>query len=111
MTELRLLLSTVDDEAQARRLARLWVESRRAACVTILPGANSVYRYEGKVHEDAELVLLIKTAVLSEDELDRRIAGFAADHPYDEPEFIAFRPDAGAAGYLRWCREQVEPEA
>lgn len=109
MPDVRVLLSTVADEEQARRLARLWVESRRAACVTVLPGATSIYRYEGRIHEDSELLLLIKTAAADQAELERLIESFAADHPYDEPEFLALEPAAGAVGYLRWCREQVDP--
>lgn len=102
-----VILSTVDDESKARALARLWVESRRAACVTVLPGTTSVYRWKGEVCEEGECLLLIKTAFATSAARDRLIAGFAGDHPYDEPEFVVLDPSGGAAGYLAWVKEQV----
>ncbi|MFQ5505572.1 MAG: divalent-cation tolerance protein CutA [Planctomycetota bacterium] len=105
--QVRLLLSTVPGQ-RADELARLWVESRRAACVSVLPGARSVYRWKGELVADEEAVLLIKTAFDSAAEGRRLLESLADDHPYEEPEFLVFEPDAGAAGYLTWVLENVD---
>ncbi len=97
-----LVLSTVGSEAKARELGMRWVESGRAACVTRLPGATSAYRWKGQVNEDQEVLLLIKTSWASEEEGKALLASFAADHPYEEPELLAFCVDQGSPGYLAW---------
>jgi periplasmic divalent cation tolerance protein len=97
-----LVLSTVGTNEEARKLAKIWVESGRAACVTRIPGAESLYRYKGKISEDAEVLLLIKTSWRTEDEGKELFESFIKDHPYEEPELIAFRVDKGSPGYLEW---------
>ncbi|HHI78507.1 MAG TPA: divalent-cation tolerance protein CutA [Planctomycetes bacterium] len=97
-----LILSTVGSEEEARSLACRWVESGRAACVTRLPGAGSTYRWKGEVREDSEVLLLVKTSWASEEEGRALLASLAADHPYEEPELIAFAVDEGSPGYLAW---------
>lgn len=106
-TKVRVILSTVESEEQARALARAWVHSRRAACVTVLPGARSTYRWKGKVSEESECVLLIKTVAATDQERADLIRSLAADHPYDEPEFLVLDPSGGAEGYLSWVEEQT----
>jgi len=107
---LGLILSTVTADA-AERLARIWVESRRAACVSALPGATSVYHWKGEIVEDTETVLLIKSAWDSPEQLAELLSSFAADHPYDEPEFLVFEPDEAAEGYAKWVVANVRPQA
>lgn len=97
-----LILSTVGSEEQAERLSRLWVESHRAACVTRLPGARSVYAWEGEIQEEGEVLLLVKTSALDESELQALLQSLAADHPYDEPELLVFAADGGTEGYMDW---------
>ncbi|MEZ5989804.1 MAG: divalent-cation tolerance protein CutA [Planctomycetota bacterium] len=98
----RIVLTTVGSEEEAGRLARLWVGSRRATCVTRLPGAVSLYPWQGKVEEATEVLLLVKAAVEDDADLEALLASLAADHPYDEPELLVLRPEAGSAGYLDW---------
>ena len=102
-----VILSTIDSEEKARDLARTWVTTQRAACVTALPGAHSTYRWKGELCAESEVVLLIKTAFATAEERDTLLAGFAADHPYEEPEVLVLDPSAGAPGYLAWVLSHV----
>lgn len=90
---------------RARDIAEALVERRLAACVNIVAGVSSVYRWEGDVTRDDESLLVVKTTRAAvpaiEDEL-RRI------HPYDAFELIALDVTAGAAPYLNWIGESVD---
>ena len=97
-----LVLSTVGSEEEARGLAQRWVESGRAACVSWLPGAQSIYRWKGEISEEVEVLLLIKTSWASVEEGEALLASFREDHPYEEPELMAFEVDEGSPGYLSW---------
>ena len=100
----RLVLSTAPDAEVARRLARLLVEARLAACVNLLPGATSVYRWHGALQEEAEVLLICKTTVERLAELEERLL---AEHPYDTPEFVVIAPDSVSPAYLAWLRSSV----
>jgi len=102
--DLLLVLTTVADEADATRLAHEAVELGLAACVTRLPGARSVYRFEGKLHDDVELLLLIKTRRARYAALE---AWLSDAHPYDVPEILALPASDVAAPYARWLLEQT----
>ncbi len=100
--EVLLVLSTFPDAATARRIARQLVEAKCAACVNILPALESIYRWEGKVEEAKETLVLIKTTT------DRFAAlqdSLRQLHPYDVPEIIALPVDRGLPEYLRWVGE------
>jgi len=94
-----LTLCTCPDDATAQRLAEALVAERLAACVNILPGATSVYTWEGRTERDAELLLLIKTTASRFDDLQRRLVEL---HPYDVPEIIATPISHGLPAYLDW---------
>ena len=94
-----VVLCTAPDQETATRLARAWVEGRLAACVNVIDGIISVYRWEGAVQEDREVLLVAKTDAAH---LDQLIANIEADHPYDCPEAIALPIAAGAEPYLEW---------
>jgi len=94
-----LSLCTCPDQPSAERLAEALVAEGLAACVNILPGAISVYTWEGRTERDTELVLLIKTTAARFDELQRRIVAL---HPYDVPEVIATPISHGLPAYLDW---------
>jgi len=94
-----LVLNTCPDQATAERLAEALVERGLAACVNIVPGVQSVYRWQGQVEKAGELLLLIKA----------RTEAFAAVrdciielHPYELPEVIAVTIDQGLKTYLEW---------
>ncbi len=95
----RLLLSACPDAASAERIATALVEERLAACVTALPGARSVYRWQGAVEHADECVLLIKALADDYPALERRLLAL---HPYDVPELLALPVLAGNPAYLVW---------
>jgi len=100
----RLLLTTCPDEAVAGRIARALVERRLAACVTRVPGAVSVYRWQGRVEEDREVQLLVKTGA---ERLEAVIAAIRELHPDEEPECIAVDVTGGSRGYLEWIEANI----
>lgn len=95
----RLVLTTCPDEAAARRIARGLVEEGLAACVNILPGVRSVYRWRGELESAAELLLVIKTRTTHYTRLEEAIRAL---HPYELPEVLSVPIDTGAASYLAW---------
>ena len=95
----RLLVSACPDAESAERIATVLVEERLAACVTALPGARSVYRWQGTVERADECVLLIKARADDYPALERRLLAL---HPYAVPELLALPVLAGNPAYLAW---------
>jgi periplasmic divalent cation tolerance protein len=93
----RLLLSSAPPAA-AEAIARHLVEQGVAACVSLLPGAISIYRWQGAIQRDAETLLLIKSAAA----VGAIEAALRAVHPYELPELIAVDVQSGLAAYLDW---------
>jgi periplasmic divalent cation tolerance protein len=102
----RLVLCTCPDATTAGTLARTLVEERLAACVNAIGGVASTYRWNGEVHVDAEVLLVIKTMA---DRFEAMEARLVALHPYDVPEVLAIESDAGAAPYLAWLERETRP--
>ena len=94
-----LVLCTCPDAATADALAQALVEERLAACVNVLPGVRSVYRWQGAVERTDEVLLLAKTTVARFDELEARIVAL---HPATLPEVIACDIAGGLDRYLAW---------
>lgn len=103
--EYRLAITTCPDMDVAETIASALVEERLAACVNILPGACSVYEWQGKVEKAQELVLLIKS---HHDRLPALEARLLELHPYELPEFIVVPVIGGLAPYLSWIETQLE---
>jgi periplasmic divalent cation tolerance protein len=99
-----VVLCSCPDEASAGQLAGTLVAERLAACVTQLPGATSVYHWEGTVQRDAEVVLIIKTTAGRLATLSARIESL---HPYEVPEVIAIPVTGGSERYLGWVGQTV----
>lgn len=97
-----LVLTTCPDADTARSLAVTLVDEQLAACVNIVPGLRSVYRWKGNTEESGEILLLIKTTQACYPALERRVR---SAHPYELPEMIAIELAAGAADYLAWIDE------
>ena len=94
-----VVLVTVSSESEGKGIARALVEERLAACVNIIPGLTSIYRWEGKICEDQELLLVIKTQGQKVAALCERIGHL---HSYAVPEVIALPIAEGSARYLEW---------
>jgi periplasmic divalent cation tolerance protein len=101
-----LVLTSVGAAFDARQLARELVDARVAACVNIIDRVQSVYRWEGKVEEDAEQLLLIKT---SDERVDALREALFARHPYDVPEFVVLPMGATSDAYGAWLLQSVAP--
>lgn len=106
-TDALVVLCTVPDEPTAERLARGLVEAHLAACVNVLGGVRSFYRWKGAVQDDRELQLVIKTRRARFDAL---AAWIAREHPYEVPEVLALPVVAGATSYLRWLDAQTSAQ-
>jgi periplasmic divalent cation tolerance protein len=99
MTDFQIVLSTCADREQAERIAHRLVEQHLAACVNILPGVQSIYRWQGSVESAAEVLLLIKTSAAHSNEVQSTIASL---HSYDVPEFLVLPVCGGSEAYLGW---------
>lgn len=104
MADCWIALTTLPNREQGERLAGSLVGERLAACVNVLGPVASIYRWEGKVARDEEVLLLIKTTAAGVAPLQARVLEL---HPYDTPEFLAFEVGAGAPGYLHWVEDSV----
>jgi periplasmic divalent cation tolerance protein len=102
MNNLIVLLCTCGSEEEGLRIAERLVESKLAACVNLLEGVRSVYRWQGKVETSQEVLLLIKSVAERFEEIQARITEL---HSYDTPEIIALPIIAGSEKYLAWIRQ------
>jgi periplasmic divalent cation tolerance protein len=102
--DVRIVLSTLPSSDVAASIARTLVEERLCACVNVLPAIRSIYRWQGTVHDEPEVLALIKTTSDRYDALAERLRAL---HPYEVPEILALDVAAGAASYLAWVGEQV----
>lgn len=100
-----IAITTFSKIAEARQFGAQLVEAQLIACVNLIPGVESIYRWKGKIEQDAEVIAVMKT---TEDQLTELETWLQENHPYDEPEFLVLPVEAGAGGYLDWVRESVE---
>jgi periplasmic divalent cation tolerance protein len=109
MTDKIVVLSTCGSPEEAKQLANALVEKRLAACVSLLPGVRSVYRWRNELGKDAiveeeEVLLVIKTSRLLLDDLKNEIERL---HSYEVPEVIAMQVVGGAERYLAWLDREL----
>lgn len=97
-----IILITAANQEEAGRIAEALVTERLAACVNIIPGITSVYRWEGKVVKDGEVLLLVKSTDENYARLERRVKEL---HSYTTPEVVALRIEKGSDAYLEWLRQ------
>jgi len=97
-----LALSTFPDAETARRIAQQLVTERLAACANLTPAVESIYRWEGKVEQAEETLVLFKTTRARFPALQAKLKSL---HPYDVPELIAVAVQDGLPDYLRWVAE------
>jgi len=103
----RIVLTTASSGDEARNLGRTMVEERLAACATLIPTVESIYRWEDKVETARETLLVIKTDASQVAALKSRLLAL---HSYDTPEFLVLPVESGSEGYLAWMRASL-PDA
>ncbi|HUF71360.1 MAG TPA: divalent-cation tolerance protein CutA [Gammaproteobacteria bacterium] len=106
-SDLRLAITTCGSRDVADRIATALVERRLAACVNVLPGVSSTYRWMGKIETDDEVLMLIKTARSELTAIEGLIKALAG---YELPELVAVEIAGGAADYLDWVASSVGEE-
>lgn len=99
-----VVLTAAGSEAEAATIARALVDRRLAACVNVIPGVQSIYRWRGAVHSESEWLLLVKT---HRDRFDAVRSAIKELHSYEVPEVVMLEIGDGDAGYLAWLSESV----
>jgi len=99
-----VILTTVDSAELGRKIANALVNAGLAACVNVVPGVRSVYRWQGRLCDEEELLLLIKTTADRFEDVRRNIRRL---HTYQVPEVISLPIGAGDRDYISWLRDQV----
>ncbi|AIU87197.1 divalent cation tolerance protein CutA [Pectobacterium odoriferum] len=99
-----VILCTAPDDACAQRLADSLLETRLAACVTLLPGARSRYYWEGKLEQQSEVQMLIKSDTSHQQAL---LTHLKQQHPYDTPELLVLPVSGGNSDYLTWLNASL----
>lgn len=102
-----VVLSTAPDQKSAENIAAALVGERLAACVNVVPGLTSIYRWKDEVKREPECLLLIKTSASRYEPLRRRLREL---HPYELPEIMALGIGEGDPDYLAWLTESTRPQ-
>jgi periplasmic divalent cation tolerance protein len=102
----RLVLTTASSLEEADRLGRILVEERLAACATLIPMVQSIYRWKGALESSNETMLLLKTVSPQLAALEARLHGL---HSYETPEFLVLAVDSGSHAYLAWMTSSLQP--
>jgi periplasmic divalent cation tolerance protein len=102
--DVTLVLTTVPDAETGERIVRKLVDERLAACGNLVPGVTSLYRWEGAVQREGEVLVLLKTRTGTVDRLFRRVTEL---HPYQVPELLSFPVGAALPAYCAWVAEET----
>jgi periplasmic divalent cation tolerance protein len=102
-----IVLSTFPDKDTAQRIARALVEDGLVACVNVLPGVQSIYRWEDRVEAAEEVLAVMKTTEEAYPRLEARLKEL---HPYEVPEIIALPVERAEAAYAKWVGEMTKSE-
>jgi periplasmic divalent cation tolerance protein len=105
MTNKKLVVTTAGSAEEARKIAHALVEGKLAACVNIVPQIQSVYRWQGRIEEAQEWLLIIKA---TDSAFERVRDAIKQLHSYELPECIAVDIDEGSPEYLKWITESVD---
>ena len=103
-TDVLVVLCTCPDEPTAARLAGGLIQQEVAACVNVLPGIRSIYRWQGELQEDGEVLMIVKTSRSAYPQLE---SWLVEHHPYDVPEILALPAVRGSAAYLQWVKDET----
>jgi periplasmic divalent cation tolerance protein len=107
MPECIVVFVTCGSEEEALKIAHSLVEERLAACVNLVSPVRSIYRWEGKIWDEKEWILFIKTQKERFEELERKVKSL---HSYSVPEIIGLPITEGSSAYLEWLEEMTEEE-
>ena len=105
-TTARVVLTTAPDAETGALIARALVEERLAACVNVIPGVRSIYRWGGEIQDDPEVLLIVKTRAERCEALAARIQDL---HPYDVAEVLVLPALGGSTPYLAWISAETRP--
>jgi len=100
----KLCITTVDSQSTARELAKKTLQQKLVACVNIIDQMNSMYHWQGKIVEEKEFLLLMKTSSRKIEALQDTLLQL---HPYDVPEFIVLNIENGSSNYLNWIESSI----
>ena len=103
-TDATVVLTTVASDAEAVTFVRELLDRRLIACGTLVPGARSIYRWQGKIADESEVLLLLKTRSARVEALRE---AFGELHPYKVPEFLVLSVDTGLEKYLDWINGET----
>jgi periplasmic divalent cation tolerance protein len=104
MTDYIVVLVTVKSDKEGEKIGQALLEEKLAACVNIVPGLKSIFRWKGKISTDEEVLLLIKTKDTLFEKLKKRVIEL---HSYEVPEIIALGILAGNEKYLEWIKKET----
>lgn len=107
-TEFQLFITTAPDQASAEALAHQLVEQKLAACVNLIPQVTSVYEWQGKIEQETEVVLLIKSVAANFKAIEQFLD---KNHPYEVPELISCNIQEVAASYGQWLSSNIEVDS
>jgi len=105
MTDALLVFTTLPTADKAEELAKALVEERLAACANLLPAIRSIYRWQGKLQDENEVLVLLKTRAEHLERLKLRILEL---HPYEVPEVLAVPVESGYQPYLDWLAGETK---
>jgi len=103
-TDAIVVLTTVSNDDEAVKLVKTLLDRRLIACGTLVPGARSIYRWQGKISDEREVLLLLKTRSARVEALQE---AFNELHPYKVPELLALSVDTGLEKYLEWINGET----
>ncbi|MEX2152240.1 MAG: divalent-cation tolerance protein CutA [Gemmatimonadaceae bacterium] len=103
-TDAIVVLTTVASDEEAVQLVRTLLDRRLIACGTLVPGARSIYRWQGKIADEQEVLLLLKTRSARLESLQE---AFRELHPYKVPELLALSVDTGLEKYIEWINGET----
>ncbi len=104
MSEISIVLVTAGNEDEAVKIGKTLVEERLAACANIVPRVRSIYRWRGEIHDEQEVLIIIKTRTSLFQALEKRVKEL---HSYEVPEIISFPITRGLPQYLEWVAAET----
>jgi periplasmic divalent cation tolerance protein len=104
--DVKIVMCAFPNVEQARQIGTVLVETQLAACVNLIPGIRSIYRWEAKVEEQEEVLALFKTTMARYSELQQMVIEM---HPYKIPELVVLDLAAGLPAYLQWVFSATQP--